>query len=98
MKNWKQTPALLALILILNPVVAFTQMAKTNQVNLDDVKIQGESNRNKNLFANRNRFDLEGRVKLRQDFRDAVLESKSSGASRLPASLVEATPYVPPSN
>lgn len=45
------------------------------RVDLDDVNIKGEVNKNAVSFSNRSRHSLNDRIKLRKDFNKEVLEN-----------------------
>lgn len=55
------------------------------RVTLEDVSIQGESAGNQALLQNRNRFELDSRLKLRKDFRPELEEDIPKGYQNLPA-------------
>ena len=63
------------------PIAGFSQQADNStfsvsaKVHLDDVKIKGENNGNGLGFSNRNRYNLDGRIQLRTDFRAEILEN-----------------------
>ncbi|MBX2986977.1 MAG: hypothetical protein KF802_03680 [Bdellovibrionaceae bacterium] len=63
-----------------------------NRVNLEDVNIQGEANKNRNLFMNRNRFGLDDRVKVRRDFRREMEDAIPPSFKQLPAPLLAEPP------
>ncbi|MBK7962836.1 MAG: hypothetical protein IPK04_17585 [Bdellovibrionales bacterium] len=46
-----------------------------NRVDLDDVQIKGEANKNNVSFTNRSRHNLNDRIKLRKDFTKEILEN-----------------------
>lgn len=60
----------------------------SNRVNLDDVNIQGEANKNGAQFLNRNRFGLDDRVKVRKDFRRELGENVPDSFGDLPKELL----------
>ena len=68
----------LALVLLISPC-GYSQTASgtkgTNRVDLDDVKIKGEANKNSVSFSSRSKHDLNDRIKLRKDFNREVLEN-----------------------
>lgn len=47
----------------------------TNRVDLDDIKIKGEANKNAVSFSSRSKHDLNDRIKLRRDFNREILEN-----------------------
>ncbi len=52
----------------------FAQVDTKTKVNLEDVKIKGQSNLAKGMMANRDRMSLESRIKKRKNFREDILE------------------------
>jgi hypothetical protein len=69
--------------------VAFGQQdpGLKSRVNLEDISIQGEANKNRSFMQSRNRFELDSRIKPRVNFRkelqeESERESKSSFFSR----------------
>lgn len=77
------------ILLLGTPVVTFAQSPGfQNRVNLEDVNIQGEANKNGALFQNRNRFELDDRVKMRRDFRSEVNEMIPDSFEKLSNELI----------
>jgi hypothetical protein len=46
-----------------------------SRVNLEDVSIQGQSNKKGLGFGNRTRYSLADRIKVRKDFREEISEN-----------------------
>lgn len=65
--------------------------AMQNRVNLEDVTIQGEANKNQNLFQNRSKFDLDERLQIRRDFRNEINESIPAAFDQLSKTPAAAT-------
>jgi len=79
----------LAILGVSTPLMSFAQAPGfQNRVNLEDVNIQGEANKNGALFQNRNRFELDDRVKMRRDFRSEVNEMIPDSFDKLPNELI----------
>ena len=57
-----------------------------NKVQLEDVNIQGEANKNNLLLINRERLDLDQRIKVRRDFRSEIYQEIPSGFHLIPES------------
>ena len=45
------------------------------KIDLEDVKIRGESNKAGNLLNQRNKTNLDDRIKIPKDFRSAIIEN-----------------------
>lgn len=64
---------LLLVLLLISPFTAQAQL--TNKVQLEDVSIKGEAVRTNGLnLSSRARNTLDGRIQMRKDFRDRILE------------------------
>ncbi|HPI39949.1 MAG TPA: hypothetical protein PLJ21_04045 [Pseudobdellovibrionaceae bacterium] len=66
------------LLLTLSPVILTAQDSAPTlkgKVNLEDINIQGQSNSDQGLFNNRDRMNLDSRIKMKSDFRQEILEN-----------------------
>ena len=52
-----------------------SESSVVNRVDLEDVKIKGEANKNSVSFTRRSKHDLNDRIKLRRDFNKEILEN-----------------------
>lgn len=57
------------------PAASSQTALPTGRVNLEDVKIKGEANGNGLGFANRSRYSLSDRIKIRENFRPEIEEN-----------------------
>jgi hypothetical protein len=55
-----------------------------SKVNLEDVTIKGQSNRNQGGFSRKDKHDLFSRIKIRRDFRDELLKNLPQNYETLP--------------
>ncbi|PIS11489.1 MAG: hypothetical protein COT73_03755 [Bdellovibrio sp. CG10_big_fil_rev_8_21_14_0_10_47_8] len=90
-KSMNQKLTLITIMTLLStPALTWAQnnVQFQNRVNLEDVKIQGEANKNGAMFLNRNKFDLDERVKIRRNFRREIEQNIPPAFDQLPAETV----------
>lgn len=82
----------LILFLFITPFSRGQNDAGLNKrVNLEDVSIQGEANKNRALLQNRNRFELDSRLQLRKEFRSEINEEIPPGFQNLDSNFINSS-------
>ena len=71
------------LFFLVLPMVAPFPAQSQSRVNLDDVKIDGELQKEGMSLSSRQRFDIEDEFEVRKSFRDLVLENLPPGYQRI---------------
>ncbi len=91
-----KTDALQSIFFLLFLFIPTQSLADPNlikqKVNLEDVNIQGEGSGSKAILQNRNRFELDSRLKLRKEFRTQIENEVPEGLINPPQELYKQPP------